>query len=133
MFEMIKQTLFVLLMTATTSFAQAAPKDDVNWINVEVVIRGDYFRAAQVAYEDYSKKLLKRAQEAAADGTGDKKLPEYLSHIESFNIQVGAGHGRYNVWILARASEDFPVIFGGDALYVIDAKDFKVLEKHYGK
>lgn len=43
MFEMIKQTLFVLLMTATTSFAQAAPKDDVNWINVEVVIRGDYF------------------------------------------------------------------------------------------
>lgn len=131
---MIKQTLFVLLMTAATSFAQAAPKDDVNWINVEVVIRGDYFRAAQVAYEDYSKKLLKRAREAAApDGTGDKKLSEYLSHIEHFNIQVGAGHGRYNVWILARASEDFPVIFGGDALYVIDANDFKVLEKHYGK
>lgn len=131
---MIKQTLLFLLMAATTSFAQAAPRDDVNWINVEVVIRGDYFRAAQVAYEDYSKKLLKRAQEAAApDGTGDKKLPEYLSHIEHFNIQVGAGHGRYNVWILARASEDFPVIFGGDALYVIDAKDFKILEKHYGK
>jgi len=130
---MIKQTLFFLLMAATTSFALSAPKDDINWVNVEVVIRGDYFRAAQAAYEDYSKKLLKRAQEAAQDGTSDKKLSEYLSHIENFNIQVGAGHGRYTVWVLARASEDFPVIFGGDALYVIDARDFKILEKHYGK
>lgn len=125
------------LLVVAVSFAQsvpAAPRDDVNWINVEVVIRGEYFRAAQVAYEDYSKKLLKRAQEAGApDGTGDKKLSEYLSHIENFNIQIGAGHGRYNVWVLARASEVFPVIFGGDALYVIDAKDFKILEKHYGK
>jgi hypothetical protein len=78
--------------------------------------------------------LAKRLHESTApDGTGDKKLTEYLSSIEHFNIQVGFGHGRYNVWILARASEDFPVIFGGDALYVIDAKDFKVLEKHYGK
>lgn len=133
---MIKGAMIFLLIVAV-SFAQsvpAAPRDDVNWINVEIVIRGEYFRAAQVAYEDYSKKLLKRAQEAAApDGTGDKKVSEYLSHIENFNIQIGAGHGRYNVWILARASEDFPVIFGGDSLYVIDAKDFKILEKHYGK
>jgi hypothetical protein len=133
-FEMIKQTVLLLLMAATISCAQAAPRDDVNWINLEVVIRGDYFRAVQVAYEDYSIKLLKRAKDAAApDGTGDKKLAEYLSHIEHFNIQVGAGHGRYNVWILARASEEFPVIFGGDALYIIDDRDFKVIEKHYGK
>lgn len=130
---MIKRALFVILMAAS-SFAQAAPKDDIEWINVEVVIRGDYFRAASVAYGDYTKRLTKRVQElTAADGKGDKKLIEYLSSIEHFNIQVGFGHGRYNVWILARASEDFPVIFGGDALYVIDAKDFKVLEKHYGK
>jgi hypothetical protein len=130
---MIKRTLFAMLMAAT-SIAQATPKDDINWINVEVVIRGDYFRAALVAYDDYSKKLAKRLHESTApDGTDDKKLTEYLSSIEHFNIQVGFGHGRYNVWILARVSEDFPVIFGGDALYVIDAKDFKVLEKHYGK
>jgi hypothetical protein len=133
MWKMIKRALFVILMAAS-SFAQAAPKDDIEWINVEVVIRGDYFRAASVAYGDYTKRLTKRVQElTAADGKGDKKLIEYLSSIEHFNIQVGFGHGRYNVWILARASEDFPVIFGGDALYVIDAKDFKVLEKHYGK
>ena len=130
---MIRRILLVTMM-ATGSLAQAAPQHDINWINAEIVIRGDYFRAALVGYDDYKKKLLKRAQEAAApDGTGDKKLATYLSDIEHFNIRVGFGHGQYEVSIAARASEEFPVIFGGDAIYIIDANDFKVLEKHYGK
>jgi hypothetical protein len=47
------------------------------------------------------------------------------SPLEDFNIQVGFGHGRYTVWMIARASQEFPVVFGGDASYVIDAKEFK--------
>jgi hypothetical protein len=113
--------------------AEATPTHDINWTNVEVVIKGDYFHAALVAYDDYKKKLLKRAQKTdPSNGTGDK-LIEYLSNIDHFNFQVGFGHDRYEVSIAARASEEFPVIFGGDALYVIDGNDFKIVEKHYGK
>jgi hypothetical protein len=134
MFKMIKQTLLAMTLMAVATFSQAAPREDINWVNVEVVIRGDYFRAALVAYDDYSKKLRERVKRVATPGgTGDVELTGYLSRIEDFNIQVGFGYGRYNVWMLPRASEDFPAVFGGDALYVIDAKEFKILEKHYGK
>lgn len=131
---MMKQTLLAMMLISAATFAQAAPRDDINWVNVEVVIRGDYFRAAQAAYEDYSKQLRERVKKLAAPGgTGDAELTGYLSRIEDFNIQVGFGHGRYTVWMVPRASQDFPVIFGGDARYVIDAKEFKILEKHFGR
>jgi len=129
---MIKQSLFLVLTVVT--FAHAASKDESHWNNVEIVIRGDYYRAASAAYADYSKLLMRRAQKsAAAVATDDRNLAAYLSNIEHFNIQVGLGHGRYQVWILPRTSDDFPVIFGSDALYVIDANSFEVLERHYGK
>lgn len=134
MFEMIKQTLLAMTLLAYAASAYADPRSDINWMNVEVVIKGDYFRAAMVAYEDFSQKLRQRVKETAAPGgMGNKELTGYLSRIESFNIQVGFGHGRYNVWMIPRASEDFPGGFGGDALYVIDAKEFKILEKHFGR
>ncbi len=103
-------------------------------MNVEVVIKGDYFRASVVAYEDFSRKLRQRVQETAAPGgTGSKELTRYLSRIENFDIHVGFGHGRYNVSMIPHASKDFPGGFGGDALYVIDAKEFKIVDKHFGK
>jgi hypothetical protein len=132
MLKIIKRVIFLMLLTAT--FAHSASKDEVDWTNVEVVIRGDYFRAASVAYADYSKRLADRVRKStAADSKGDQKLAEYLSTIEHFNIQVGYGNDRYRVWILARASKDFPVIFGGDAVYFIDDKNFTILEKRFGK
>jgi hypothetical protein len=131
---MIKQILLAISLMVATVSAHADPRVDINWMNVEVVIKGDYFRAAMVAYEDFSQKLRQRVKETAAPGsTGNKELTGYLSRIENFNIQVGFGHGRYNVWMIPRASEDFPEGFGGDALYVIDAKGFKILEKHFGR
>jgi hypothetical protein len=134
MFEMIKQAMFAMCLMVVTGLAHADPRVDINWMNVEVVIRGDYFHAATVAYEDFSHKLRERVKKTAApDGTGNRELTGYLSRIENFNIQVGFGHGRYNVWMIPRASEDFPGGFGGDALYVIDAKEFKILERHFGR
>jgi hypothetical protein len=126
--------LFVVALLAAVSGASAAPRDDINWVNVEVVIRGDYFRAAMVAYDDFAKKLRERVRKAGTPGaTGDVELTAYLSRIENFNIQVGFGHGRYTVWIAARASQEFPVVFGGDASYIVDGKEFTILEKKYGK
>jgi hypothetical protein len=73
--KMFEQTLLAKTLMAATTFAQAAPRDDINRVNVEVVIRGDYFRAALVAYDDCSKILRKRIHQLAAPGDrGDKEL-----------------------------------------------------------
>jgi hypothetical protein len=128
--RMIQRTLVFLLWFATTA-AYAAPPEP-SWMNTEIIIRGDYFRAALVAYEDFSKKLRGEAQDANTPGyKGDKGLSDYLSHIENYNIQVGWGPGRYQVWISPRASKEMFGIFGGGAMYVIDAKDFKLLQRQY--
>jgi len=54
---MMKQTLLATMLTSVATFSQAAPRDDVNWVDVERF-----------------------------------------------------GHGRYTVWMVARASPEFPVV-----------------------
>ncbi len=104
-------------------------------MNEELLIRGDYFRAASVAYEDFSKQLARHLADAnnpsAAPSTRD--LGKYLSTIDHYNVKVGMGRTRYAVWISPRSSEDFPAIFGGEGLYVLDVTTFKILEKHFSK
>jgi hypothetical protein len=118
---------FVLMMTGVGAHS-AGPKD-AEWLNEEVVIRGDYFRAALVAYEDFSKKLL---NEQHPNGKAED-FTEYMSKIENYNLKVADGRTRYVVWISPRASGDFPVIFGGSANYILDARTFKIIEKNYSK
>ena len=121
-------------MVLATSAAHAAEPESIDWRNTEVVIRGDYYRAASVAYADFSDLLTKRARDVAApDYKGDKTLVEYLSHIENFNIEVGFGNGRYHVRIAPRTSTQVPVIFGGGAYYIIEPKEFKVVDRQYSK
>jgi hypothetical protein len=132
MYEMTLRILCVLLLAATV--AHAAGPEVIDWSNPEVVIRGDYFRAASVAYADYSQHLAKRARDASApDYKGDRELVEYLSRIEHFNIEVGFGNGSYHIRIAPRTSEQFRGIFGGGAFYLIDAKEFKIREREYSK
>jgi hypothetical protein len=130
---MAKRALLLLSIIFTPAFAQsdAGPGDRAEWQNEEIVIRGDYFHAAMVAYEDF--KRLRARQSTPANGAGDPKFADYMSNINNFNLKVAAGGTRYIVWINPRGSREFPVIFGGDALYILDSSTFKVVEKHYGK
>jgi hypothetical protein len=56
-----------------------------------------------------------------------------LSKIENYNIEVSDGGSHYVVRIYPRLSQDHPVVFGGDGIYILDASTFKIIEKHYGK
>ena len=125
----------VCVMVLATAGVHAAGRESIDWSNTEVVIRGDYYRAASVAYADFSnEQLARRAREAAApDYNGDRKLVEYLSRIENFNIEVGFGNGRYHVRISPRLSAQVPGIFGGGAYYIIEPKEFKVVDRQYSK
>jgi hypothetical protein len=129
---MVRRVLLLLsmLVAPALSHADNGPGDRPEWQNEEIVIRGDYFHAAMVAYEDFSKRLHARQ---ATSGAADPKFADYMSNIDNFNLKVAAGGTRYVVWINPRGSREFPVIFGGDALYILDFSTFKIVEKHYGK
>jgi hypothetical protein len=122
---MLQAILPMLLIVSGAAYSASAPKD-ADWLNEEIVLRGDYFRAAAVAYEDFSKLLGQR-------GLGDNEYERYMSKIENYNFKVATGRTRYVVWISPRASADFPVIFGGGATYILDASTFTIIEKHYSK
>ena len=116
----MKPSVVLVMLFLATRVAQAGIDPRVDWINDELIVRGDLFRAAQVAYEDFAEKLRRNAREAsdpkAAPST--KELAQYLSTIDHYTIKVAAGPTRYIVWIAPRANRDFTVIFGGDATYV---------------
>jgi hypothetical protein len=130
---MVRRSLLLLSLVVAPAFSHSdtGPGDRPEWQNEEIVIRGDYFHAALVAYEDFSKRLRERS--TPPNGAGDPKFDNYLSNIDNFNLKVATGGTRYVVWINPRGSRDFPVIFGGNALYILDSSTFKVVEKHYGK
>jgi hypothetical protein len=116
--------LAVALITATFVHAGAP---DPSWLNDELVVRGDYFRAMTVAYDDFSKQLTESTKGP------NKEFSDHMSRIENYNFKVAAGPARYVVWISPRMSDDYPVIFGGQGTYILDAQTFKVLEKHFPK
>jgi hypothetical protein len=115
---MFKVTLIAIWLATAAAWVFAQERD-IPWYNMEVAIRGDYFRAATIAYEDFSKRLAERGG--------------YLATINNYNIQVGVGPESYVVWISPRSSQEVPGLFGGGAFYTIDARTFTVREKEYSK
>lgn len=118
--------LLLAVTLAVGSFAHAGTPAP-GWINEELVVRGEYFRAMMVAYEDFSKHI------AESSASPNKKFVDHMSRIENYNFKVAAGPQRYVVWISPRMSDDYPAIFGGEGSYILDAQTFKVLEKHFSK
>lgn len=93
----------------------------IPWQNIELVIRGDYFRASVIAYADFSQYLNKQ------------KKDSNMMQIDNYNIEISVGDSRYYIWFHPRLSKKFPGGFGGDASYEIDSKTFEILEKQFGK
>lgn len=63
--------------------------NDTEWINAEVIIRGDYFHAATVAYQHYRSKLFERLTfSGPTPPTPDQtKFSEYLSKIGNYTLR----------------------------------------------
>lgn len=124
--------LFVWFSFSTSVFS--AQGHDIDWNNKELVIKGEYLHAVLVAEKDFSVRIASRASKLKNNATNtDNKLAEYLSKIDNYNIEIGFGNNRYLVWITPRLSDEFPIIFGADALYTIDSKTFQIIDKQYGK
>jgi hypothetical protein len=122
----------LLLSALLLSVAHA---DEPAFVNEEVVIRGDYFYAAKVAYDDFRQKLFDRMTYSGPTPPTPEQMQyaQYASTIDNYNIKVAAGPAQYVVWINPRLSREHPAIFGGAATYIIDASTFKITEKHYLK
>ena len=97
---MLKRALSMLLAISPGMVSA----NDTEWINAEVIIRGDYFHAATVAYQDYRSKLFERLTfSGPTPPTPDQtKFSEYLLKIENYNIEVSDGGSRYVVRIYPR-------------------------------
>ncbi|MFI3155635.1 MAG: hypothetical protein QX199_05715 [Methylococcaceae bacterium] len=114
--------------------ALAAQKENINWYNTELVVKGDYLHALLVAEKDFSARISDKASKSRNSGSGfDNKVVVYLSKIDNYNFEIAFGKGNFTVWITPRLSDEFPVIFGGDASYTIDSKTFKIQDTQYGK
>jgi len=133
MSTMIKY-LVVLAWLCFSPKVFSAQQEAIDWQNKELIIKGDYLHAILIAEKDFSARIANRASNPERQKTkADHKLAEYLSKIDNYNIEIGMGNNRYLVWITPRLTKEFPVIFGGDALYIIDADTFQLIEKQLGK
>lgn len=115
-----------ILLGAAVAQADSDALRNARWWNSEIIVKGEYVRACDVAFQDFLGVLERRA--------GD----QYLGRIENYNFEVSKGNDakgrvRYKVWVTPRSDQEHPGFFGGDAVYEIDAKTFQIIEKVYGK
>ena len=103
-----------------------------------IVLRGDYFKAALVAYNDFLQVLALNAAEAntrlPADSTipmspSGKDLYAKLSKIENFDISIQQSDSSYTVQIGPTLRGDMPLAFGGGVRYQIDKETFSIKSK----
>jgi hypothetical protein len=121
------------LRLARGSELSAAQKEYLKKLDEPVVLRGDYFKAINVAYADYSKTLAGfDAKSKIADGQRATTL-DWLSHIENYDIHVEQTNATFIVYFPPTVRGDAPIIMGGIAEYEIDRKTFQIISKSTGK
>lgn len=123
--------LFFGFMPMMRAFSdQTEPPTGVNdylaSIEKPIVLRGDYFKAVEVAYrEDFLSHI--------EDRKSNTNLSDFLSKIENYDIHIEQKENDFVVTFGPTVRNNAPDIFGGGARYVIDSKDFIIKEKVYTK
>jgi hypothetical protein len=129
--KLIKILIFFITLGL---LSQTEANENIDWYNKDLVIKGEYLQALMVVEKDFLYRLNKKIKSIKnKEKNNNEKLTEYLSKMENYNIEIGSGNSKYIIWITPRLTSEFPVIFGGDAVYIIDSKTFKLLETQYGK
>lgn len=100
----------------------AALKEFIASLDKPIILRGDYLRAAQVAYQnDFSEFIAKNRAGTA------------LSKVENYDLSIEQQNGNFIVTFAPTIRNNMPEIFGGGAHYVIDSNTFEIKEKFYTK
>jgi len=102
-------------------------------LNQPVLLRGDYFRATMVAYDDFSHNLRRNAEAATLPETQNKPLAEWLSKIEDFDIDVSQTKDSFILDFRPTVRGSFGPVFGGGARYVVDRISFKITSRTFSK
>ena len=91
-----------------------------------VLVKGNYFRAIQAAYEqDFKQKLSSRSR-------GDDEQSKYLSNIDNYDFDVEVKNGNYVVTVGGTMRRGAPDVFGASH-YEVDAKTYTILRKWQSK
>lgn len=125
---------FAMLLFQQAVFAQqmtlsAAARKQLKELEKPIILRGDYFRAVQVAYEDFSHELANKESGASSLDADSAKLVHWLARIENYDIYVDQSASSYIVQFDVTMRNHAPPVFGGGARYTIDRTTFAVTEK----
>jgi hypothetical protein len=126
--------LFVVVSSVSHAVDPApssAAREYLKEIEKPIVLRGDYFKAVTVAYEDFLRTLTSRrtnAESAATASERDQLL--YLSKIENYDINVRHTESTYIVafGVTFRGGDPY-MVMGGGLRYVLDRSTFAIKEK----
>lgn len=101
--------------------------------NKPIYVRGDYFKAIKVAYNEFSKTLARERTDSVAPKSSNRALSARLSKIENYDIHVEQSGGAFNVHFSPTRREPLHVVFGGSATFVVDAASFRIINKQFFK
>ena len=101
--------------------------------DLPVIVRGDYFKAIQVAYHDFSTVLARRARDANSSDNANRDSALRLSKIENYDIHVEQAPSSYTVWFRPTMRDTVDVVMGGGATYTVDRKTFSITKKVLSK
>ena len=97
--------------------------------DLPVIVRGDYFKAIQVAYDDFSKDLAQRAKDSHSPDSANSELALRLSKIENYDIHVEQTPSSYTVWFRPTMRDTANIVMGGGATYTVDRNTFSITKK----
>jgi hypothetical protein len=107
----------------------AAQKEYLKKLDGPVLLRGDYFKAITIAFEDFSKRLARDESKSKVLNGEEATRFEWLSHIENYDVNVEQTDSMFLVYFSPTVRGDAPIILGGVVKYEIDRKTFQVATK----
>ena len=102
----------------------------VTWSNLVAVLNGEHLHAILVAYSDFSKEVNSIALSKEEKESGAGNFPAYVLDINNYDIHIKEGNEGYTIIFQLRLSDKFHLILGNGGItrYVVDRKNFKLLE-----
>jgi len=98
----------------------------------DVIFQGKALRACEIAFDDFCQSVIPGRLSRNEQGEAEQ-LRKYLSIGSNHTIEIETRGGDFVVSIYPKPSARFPVIFGGDAVYLIDGEDLVIRSVELGK
>jgi hypothetical protein len=110
--------------------------DYIKSLDKPIELRGDFLKAAMIAYnEDFSKLIEQYKRQSSIDKNAEENTPHlaFLSKLENYDVLIELRGKDYSISFGPTVRGDALEVFGGGAQYLIDGKTFKIKEKKYSK